>query len=113
MAPLLAAYDVGHVVTSSSTRCVQTVTPYAETSGWPVEERRGLSEERATAAKVAKVVDRLVQLDESSVLCTHRPVMPSVFDALGVPDPQLEPAAMLVVHLRKGAVLSTETHQIG
>ena len=34
LVPLLAAYDVTRVVTSSSTRCVQTVAPFAETAGW-------------------------------------------------------------------------------
>jgi len=113
LAPLLAAYDVAHVVTSDSTRCVDTVAPYAAQSGWPLDARRALSEEDATARKVARVVDELVHADEASVLCTHRPVLPAVLDALGVPDPTLDPGAMVVVHLRKGTVVATETHQMG
>ena len=35
-------------------------------------------------------------------MCTHRPVLPTVFDALGLADPELEPGEMLVVHHRKG-----------
>ena len=50
--------------------------------------------------------------DAGLVLCSHRPVLPAVFDALGLEDPQLEPGALLVAHLRKGAVVATETHQI-
>jgi len=46
------------------------------------------------------------------VLCTHRPVLPAVFDALGVPDPGLEPGGMVVVHLRKGRVTATESHLV-
>ena len=38
------------------------------------------------------------------MLCTHRPVLPSVFDALGIADPKLDPGAMLVAHLRGGKV---------
>ena len=49
LVPLLAAYDVTRLVTSSSLRCVDTVAPYAETTGWPLRQRRALSEEEATA----------------------------------------------------------------
>ena len=55
-------------------------------------------------------VDALLHAPESSVLCTHRPVLPAVFDALGVPALALDPGAMVVVHHRKGRVLATETH---
>ncbi|NUR25542.1 MAG: NUDIX hydrolase, partial [Catenulispora sp.] len=107
----LAAYDVCRIVSSSSTRCVQTVEPYADASGWPLERTRALSEEDATAGSVLALVDDLVAERESAVLCTHRPVLPTVFDALGVEDPGLAPGAMLVVHLRRGEVVATEVHQ--
>ena len=42
------------------------------------------------------------------MLCTHRPVLPTVLDALEVPDVELEPGSMLVVHHRKGRVVATE-----
>ena len=48
-----------------------------------------------------------------TLLCSHRPVLPTVFAALGVPDPKLEPGEMLVVHLRKGRVVATEKHLVG
>ena len=58
------------------------------------------------------MVDELAIAEESAVLCTHRPVLPAVFDALGVPDPELDPGGMLIVHLRKGRVTATERHVI-
>src|SRR6478752_2533658 len=84
LVPMLAAYDVTRVVSSGSMRCLETVTPYADTTGWGVEVADGVSEEGASAASVVEVVDNLVAGDESAVLCTHRPVLPSVLDALGV-----------------------------
>ena len=33
--PILAAYDVTRLVTSSSVRCLETLTPYAEATGLP------------------------------------------------------------------------------
>jgi 8-oxo-dGTP diphosphatase len=108
---MLAAYDVSRIVSSSSTRCVQTVEPYADASGWPLERTRVLTEEDATAESVLALVDDLVAERENTVVCTHRPVLPTVFDALGVKDPRLEPGALLVAHLRRGEVVATEVHR--
>jgi 8-oxo-(d)GTP phosphatase len=119
LAPLLAAYDVTRVVTSGSTRCTQTLEPYAKTIGGKLEIDDVFSEEDATPKLVRKAVaDLLEQLDEAPkrvgglVLCTHRPVLPWVFAALGLEDPRLEKGEMLVVHLRHGAVVATERHLV-
>jgi 8-oxo-dGTP diphosphatase len=45
------------------------------------------------------------------VLCTHRPVLPLVYAALGVPERKLEVGSMLVVHHRRGQVVAVEHHQ--
>ena len=108
--PLLASYDVSRVVTSTSTRCVQTVAPYADASRLKLEEHDGLSEEDASAESVVEIVDDLLDTREGAVLCTHRPVLPSVFDALGVDRLRLSPAGLLVVHHRKGKVVGTEPY---
>ena len=111
LVPLLAAFDVTTAHTSSSTRCVQTVTPYADVTGWPVKLHDELSEEDATTDGVVDLVDALLECGESVVLCTHRPVLPTVMDALGVPEVKLEPGGMLVVHHRKGRVVASEQLQ--
>jgi len=108
--PVLAAYDVTRVLSSSSARCVETVGPYSDTTGWELELEDGLSEEGATSTSVVDTVDELVSGMDSAVVCTHRPVLPAVFDGLGVPDPKLEPGSMLVAHLRQGRVIATERH---
>ncbi|SEB71237.1 8-oxo-dGTP diphosphatase [Nocardioides exalbidus] len=108
LVPLLAAFDVTAAHTSSSLRCVQTVTPYVDTTGWPVKTYDDLTEEDASAEGILDLVDALMDSGSSSVLCTHRPVLPTVLDALRVPDVKLEPGAMLVVHHRKGRVVATE-----
>jgi 8-oxo-(d)GTP phosphatase len=107
LVPLLAAYAVSRVATSSSTRCVQTVEPYAEAAGVPVERHDGLSEEDATAESVEAVVDGLLAT-RSAVLCTHRPVLPLVLDAIGLKRVKLDPAALLVVHHRRGEIVAVE-----
>ena len=111
LVPLLAAFDVTAAHTSSSTRCVQTVMPYADVTGWPVKLHDELSEEGATLEGVVDLVDGFLDGDldaGSAVLCTHRPVLPTVLDALQVPDVELEPGSMLVVHHRKGRVVATQ-----
>lgn len=120
LAPVLAAYGVTRLVSSSSTRCTQTLQPYADLTGGSLETDDGLSEEDATSRAVRRTVAELVaQLDESPkdvcgiVLCTHRPVLPWVFDALGLEDPGLEKGEMLVAHLHDGDVVATERHQGG
>lgn len=108
LVPILASYDLTTIVSSSSARCVQTVAPYAEHSGWPLATADGLSEEGANAKKVVTLVDDLLHSGESALLCTHRPVLPAVFDAAAIPERKLDPGAMLVAHHRKGRVVATE-----
>ena len=110
--PLLSAYDVTRLVTSSSVRCVDTLTAYAEATGLPLETTRRLSEEDATRKAVRKIVDALVEGDEGAALCSHRPVFPNVFDALGLENPGLQAGEMLVVHVRKGEIRSTERYAV-
>lgn len=119
LVPVLAAYDVRRLVSSGSTRCVQTLDPYAEAQGRRVRTDDRLSEEDATGKGVAKVVrgftDWLEDRPSSAgglVVCTHRPVLPWLFDALGVDDPALAPGELVVAHLRKGAVRVAEHHRV-
>ena len=110
--PLLAAYDVTRLVTSSSVRCLDSLTPYAEATGLPLEITRRLSEEDATRKGVRRIVDALVEGDEGAVLCSHRPVLSDVFDALGLENPGLQAGEMLVVHVRNGEVRATERYAV-
>ncbi len=109
--PILSAYGVRRVLSSSSRRCWTTLAPFTDVTGLDLEVTRDLSEEDATSRAVARHVHRLLEKAEPAVLCTHRPVLPDVYDALGVRDPKLDPGSMLVVHHRNGQVLALEQHQ--
>src|SRR5262245_54018216 len=120
LVPILAAYDLRRLVTSSSTRCVQTVEPYAAATGRKLRITRVLSEEDATKKSVrARVTDLVDELNERPasagglVVCSHRPVLPWVFDAAGIEDPGLAPGALMVLHLRKHQIVATERHRVG
>lgn len=108
LVPVLAAFDATEIHSSSSVRCVATVTPYVHTTGWPLRSYDELSEEGLSVPVVASLVANLLELDAGAVVCTHRPVLPAVFEALGMDEEKLEPAEMLVVHHRKGAVVAAD-----
>ena len=111
MVPILGAYGVRRVVSSTSRRCWTTVAPFAEVAELDLEVTRHLSEERSSPRSVERAVHRLLETREPTVLCTHRPVLSYVFAALGVRPTKLESGAMLVVHHRKGQVVAVEHHQ--
>ena len=120
LAPVLAAYDLRRLVTSTSARCVETLAPYADGTGLDLERLRELSEEDATRAGVRRLVTDLVgellatpRRDGGLVVCTHRPVLPWIFDAIGTEDPGLEKGELCVLHLRGSRVVAAERHQAG
>lgn len=116
LVPVLSAYAVSRVVTSTSTRCVQTVTPFAHTTGWDLETTEALSEEDYTPAKVRRLLAaaRAAGAEGAgTVLCSHRPVLPVLLRELGMDDPHLAPGEMLVAHTRKGGVVAHEVLRTG
>lgn len=110
VAPLLGAYGVARVLSSTSRRCWTTVAPYAEIADLDVEVTDDLTEEGSAPDRVSVLVHRLLELDEPAVVCTHRPVLPWVFEALALEERALESGAMLVVHHRRGKVVAVEHH---
>jgi 8-oxo-dGTP pyrophosphatase MutT (NUDIX family)/phosphohistidine phosphatase SixA len=111
IAPLLAAYGVTRVVTSTSIRCIQTVQPYADEHVLAVAATPVLSEEYAEQNALCDLLDALMADGEPTVVCSHRPVLPLLFEHLSVDVPALRPAQMLVAHHRKGRVRAAELHQ--
>ncbi len=127
--PVLAAFGVAHVVTSRWERCAATVAPYATAAGVAPQVADGLTEERhdESPARVGALVRELLEDRRDAVLCTHRPVLPTVLDVLAehsrraVADelphdnPFLAPAELLVAHSGRtphGArVVAVERHR--
>ncbi|GAB2463636.1 NUDIX hydrolase [Promicromonospora xylanilytica] len=127
LVPVLAAYGVEHVISSRWERCATTIDPYVRASGLRPSYSEYLTEaqhERSPSRVAATVRDLLEETTESSVICTHRPVLPTVLDVLGqhasgavadaLPtiDPFLEPGEVLVAHVADTAagprVVATE-----
>jgi len=108
---VLAAYGVTRVVTSSSTRCVQTVQPYVDEHVLTASQTVALSEEHVDEDAVQALLDDLLADTEPTVVCSHRPVLPVLLAHLGVDVPALAPASLLVVHHREGEILAAELHE--
>ncbi|WP_425955248.1 NUDIX hydrolase [Xylanimonas sp. McL0601] len=113
LVPVLSAYGVSRVVSSRWERCAATVAPYvraAHLRPWYSEHLTETHHEQSPA-RVARTVRQLLEAQTSAVLCTHRPVLPTVLDVLGqhsrravadlLPseDPFLEPGELLVAHV--------------
>jgi 8-oxo-dGTP diphosphatase len=106
--PALASYGVDRLVSSSSRRCWTTLAPYGLHVGRDIEVTDELSEEDATPEGVADEVEDLVDSGEPVVVCSHRKVLPLLFEALWVDPPPLDKGAMLVVHHRDGLIAAIE-----
>ena len=116
LAPVLEAYGVRRIVSSTSTRCVETVQPLAERAGVRVEQRGTFSEEAATPAKVRAAIDGVVRALKQrgpTVVCSHRPVLPEIFESLGLVPFELDKGELVAVHLRKGKVVAAERQRVG
>jgi 8-oxo-dGTP diphosphatase len=110
--PILAAYGVTRVISSSSRRCWTTVAPFTDVAGVDLEVTRRLSEEDGSPRSVSATVARLLERKESAVLCTHRPLLPWVWEALALEERKLAPGAMVVAHHRRDRVVAVEHHRV-
>jgi 8-oxo-dGTP diphosphatase len=129
LVPLLACWRPERLVSSPWKRCLDTVEPYATTTGLAVRTKGSLSEDgvRRSPGRARRNVQRLLDRGRPALLCTHRPVLAEVFGvvraactpgaAAGVPDsnPFLAPGELLVAHVAAGAwparVVAVERHR--
>ena len=123
LAATLAAFNVKRVYTSPWNRCHQTVMPYAMQRGLTIIDRSQLSEmgESKGPQRTRKMIEKVISDGRSSVICTHRPALPTILDALaafGTASDEIEihqaralkPGEMMVVHLT--ALSLTEPRRI-
>lgn len=112
---LLTVWKPVRVVTSPWRRCLDTVLPYVRASRDKVKIRlvEDLTEHRAARKprKAAAAVVRLFDKRQPAVLCTHRPVLPTILDEfrtfltpelaaqLPASDPYLTPGELIVFHV--------------
>lgn len=109
---LLSAYGPKRVFTSPWRRCRDTISPYAKAHRFKIIERGELSEmgNAKGPARTAKVAKQLFGDARSSVLCTHRPTLPTITEVLAsyaepalakliLEAKTLKPSEFVVLHL--------------
>jgi len=116
--PMLDAYGVTKLVSSTSTRCVSTVLPYAHQHELTVETHALLSEEegeddpKGVGRLIRKVRAATLESGEPTAICVHRPVLPHILDALEIAPTTLVTGEFLVAHLTAdGTVHALERHR--
>jgi len=126
LVPILKAFGVKTVVTSPWLRCKDTIAPFAKSLNLKIVERSQLSElgNKKGPKRTANVIRDLVKDGKATVVCSHRPALPSILDSLATygKDAQiqslkearsLKPGEMLVVQISAGSkrrIVSIETY---
>lgn len=118
LVPLLTAYGIGRLSSSTSTRCMQTLRPYAKASRLDVSGWSTLTEEFAEhhPKELVKLMKRLlgqtVGDQVPTALCGHRPALPGMLESIGIQPRPMVPAAVAVAHLdAAGATVAMEFHK--
>ena len=118
LVPMLAAYGVDKLVSSTAVRCLSTLQPYAAASKHKVVTYPGLTEEEGSDDPhgVAKIVRRVrasaLRTGRPAAICVHRPVLPHILEALDIAPATLVTGEFLVAHLTEdGGVHALERHR--
>ena len=117
LTPLLGAFGVKQIISSPWRRCETTVKPYATKRKLTVTKRGQLTEfgEAAGPQRTQKTIIKLVETELPTVVCSHRPALPTILDQLNrfgsleISDTiyearKLEPGSLLVTHITTGKI---------
>ncbi|HHU38917.1 MAG TPA: NUDIX hydrolase [Propionibacterium sp.] len=109
--PLFEAFGIKALASSTSTRSMQTLQPYAkehrlDIDGWQVlTEEIGEHNLTGVAQLITRLATESVDEDEPMAVCGHRPVLPAMLTALGVEPRPMQTGAVIVAHLDGAARL--------
>ncbi|MGV8857858.1 NUDIX hydrolase [Rhodoglobus sp.] len=124
----IAAFAPERILSSTAARCLATITPLAERTELAIKSTDDLSQDSyaGNGQAVTALVDKRLKKQQTTVLCSHGPVLPQIVSALAnasntKPDAGLRAAAMLstgdfsVLHFardsKKLRLVAVETHQ--
>ena len=126
LVPVLSAYGIERFVSSSSTRCAETLEPAARAARRHLRMRDDLSEEGFAEDPAAAIerLDRILRKRRPATICSHGPVIPpllrdlaervderadatDVADLLEAADSNLGKGDVLVLHLLGAGDLAT------
>jgi 8-oxo-dGTP diphosphatase len=114
--PILKAFGAKLVFSSPWTRCLSTVAPYAQKRSVKVKTIAAFTEtaNEDRPEKTKAEISEIVNQQKSSVICTHRPVLPTMIEELEKRantklGPKLhlaallKPGSMSIVHMSKAS----------
>lgn len=107
LARTIGAFGVEKMVSSPAARCVATIQPFTDLAGITPDLDDRL-QEGVKASHVRKAVQPLLTKKKPVAICSHRPTLPAIFEAVGVDPVELEPGEAFVVHHHNGTVIATE-----
>ncbi|WP_298254763.1 NUDIX hydrolase [uncultured Arthrobacter sp.] len=125
---LLQAWNPERVISSPWVRCVQTVSPYVNRRSAKLKLVDALTERDAARkpGRTRAAVERVLDKRRPVAICTHRPVLPLVFDVLEdhltkrlrallpTEDPYLAPGEALICQVSSadpGRIVSVEQYR--
>lgn len=123
----LQAFNPKRIVSSSAVRCVTTAVPFSVANNRDIIQTDDLSQDsfEAGEADVRSVVGKRVRSGKAAIICSHRPVIPTIFREIALATAtiegrylteaaELEPSAFSVVHLSAtnpgSGIVSIETY---
>lgn len=118
MVPVLRAYAPKRLVTSPSTRCSQTLAPYAAASKMRLLGKPALSEEvfAEDPTRALILLDKLFTRSAPVVLCTHGPLLGGLLERVaarvppGVGAAEMALRAAATDRMIKGEILIAHVH---
>lgn len=109
VAPGISAWRPSRIISSTAARCVSTIEPVSRLTGIPIKTTSAISQdayEGGTAGVSRVVFDRLAK-KQTSVLCSHGPVLPEIIGEIArLTNTPMDAA------LRKSALLSTGEYTV-
>jgi 8-oxo-dGTP pyrophosphatase MutT (NUDIX family) len=115
---LLGAWETKKLISSPWKRCMATLAPLSAATGKSIKKVTTLSEKATAAnpAKTARWIEKILEKGKPVIYCTHRPVLPTIFEVyrahapqrvvekLPKEDPYLKPGEVLIAYVRPGPV---------
>jgi 8-oxo-dGTP diphosphatase len=115
LVPLLGAFGVRRLITSTAKRCRKTLKPYAKSVDGQLEATHALSESESwqepdqVKTVMRRALRQAIEHHEPVAICGHQPTLPLMLASLGVAYRAMRPATAAVVHFSPyGETLSAE-----
>ena len=116
MLSMYQVYGLSQIITSDAVRCYDTVSQMAKSLKIELKVSNAVSEYTFKKSKVKSIdfVKNLIKINESTLLCSHNPVLPKMMAALTkkinfeYPDNKLLPAQSWILHHDKKVVLAID-----